>query len=152
MRYQAASDKIEAVQRRAARFVLNYYDFSPSADLSTKILQTLKWQSLQHRRALTDLCMFYKIRNNLLNISFPPIITPSIKHEHCYNHIQILHSEAFKYQFFVRSARLWNTVPHQIVIKPSVTSFRVAASQWISPLCWIRDPSTNTWVLAPSAH
>lgn len=54
-------DKIDAVQRRAAWFVLNYYDYSSSADLSTKISQTLKWQPLQHRRALADLCMFYKI-------------------------------------------------------------------------------------------
>ena len=143
-------DKIEAVQRRAARFVLNYYDYSSSADLSTKISQTLKWKSLQHRRALADLCMFYKIRNNFVNIPFPPIITPSIRHANCYNHVQALHSEAFKYQFFVRSARLWNTIPHVIKIKPSVSSFSAATSNWILSLRWIRDPSTNTWVLIQS--
>ena len=34
-------DKLEAVQRRAVRFVLNFYDYHPTADLSGKIQKTL---------------------------------------------------------------------------------------------------------------
>ena len=41
-------DKLEAVQRRAARFVLSFYDYHPTADLSGKIQKTLQWDSLQH--------------------------------------------------------------------------------------------------------
>ena len=45
-------DKLEAVQRRAARFVLNFYDFHTTADLSGKIQKTLQWDSLQNRKLL----------------------------------------------------------------------------------------------------
>ena len=92
-------DKREAVQHRAARFVLNIYDYHPTADLSGKIQKTLQCDSLQHRRAVADLCMFHKRRNNLANIAIPPILVPSVKHNCHYNHIQSLQSDAFKYQF-----------------------------------------------------
>ena len=88
-------DKLEAVQRRATRFVLNFYDYHPTVDLSGKIHKSLHWDLLQHHRAIADLCMFYKLRNNL---AIPPILVPSVKHNcHC-NNIQSLHSDAFKYQ------------------------------------------------------
>ena len=63
-------DSLEAAQRREARFVLRFYDYHPTADLSGKILKTLQWDSLQHRRAVADLCMFYKLRNTLLTLLF----------------------------------------------------------------------------------
>ena len=38
-------DKLEAVQHRAARFVLNFYKYHPTADLSGKILKSVQWDS-----------------------------------------------------------------------------------------------------------
>ena len=95
-------DKLEAAQSRAARFVLSFYDYHPATDLSGKIQKSLQCDSLQHRRAVADLCMFNKLINNIANIAIPPILVPSVKHNCHYNHIQSLHSDAFKYQFFVR--------------------------------------------------
>ena len=92
-------DKLEVVQRRAARFVLNFYDYHPTADLSGKIQKSLQWDSLQHCRAVADQCMFHRLRNNLVNIAIPPMLVPSVKHNCHYNHIQSLHSDAFKYHF-----------------------------------------------------
>ena len=80
-------DKLEAAQRRAARFALNFYDYHPTADLSGKIQKTLQWDSLQHCRAVADQCMFYKLRNNLANIAIPPILVLYVKHNCHYNHI-----------------------------------------------------------------
>ena len=128
-------DKLEAVQRRAARFVLNFYDYHPTADLSGKIQKTLQWDSLQHSRAVSDLCIFHKLRNNL---AIPPILVPSVKHSCHYNHIQSLHSDAFRYQFFARGVRLWNIIPYHLTTKPSLESFRTATFQWISPLQWYK--------------
>ena len=48
-------DKLEAVQCRAAKFVLKFHDYSPIADLSGKIQKSLQWDSLQHCRAVADL-------------------------------------------------------------------------------------------------
>ena len=56
-------DKIEAVQRRAARFTLNYHVYGNDANLSGKISNELKWLPLQSRRTIADLSNFYKIQN-----------------------------------------------------------------------------------------
>ena len=90
-------NKREAVQHRAARFVLDFYDYHPTADLSGKIQKSLQWDSLQHCRAVADLCMLYKLRNNIV---IPPILIPSVKRNCHYNHIQSLYSDAFRYKFF----------------------------------------------------
>ena len=140
-------DKLEAVLRRAARFVLSFYDYHLAADLSDKIQKSLQWDSLQHRRAVADLCMFYKLRSSLANIAIPAILVPPVKHNCHYNHIQSLHSDAFKYQFFARDVRLWNIIPNHLTNKPSFVSFRNATFQRISPLQWYKHPGTNTWCL-----
>ena len=145
-------DKVEAVQRRAARFVLNYYDYSPNSDLTGKIQNTLKWPPLQHRRAINDLCLFYKIWNSLVNISFPSIVAASTRHVHRFNCIQSLHSEAYKYQFFVRTVQLWNVIPDEVIIKPSVDSFKNGITQWIAQQAWIKNSATNTWGLSTSSY
>ena len=80
---------------------MNFYDYHPTADFSGKIQKTLQWDSLQHCRAVTDLCVFNKLRNNLASIAIPPMLVPSVKYNCHYNHIQSLTSDAFKYQFFV---------------------------------------------------
>ena len=104
-------DKLEAVQHRAARFVLNFYDYHLNADLSGKIQKPIQWDSLQHRRAASDLCMFNKLGNNLANIAIPPILVPSVKHNCQHNHIQSLHSDAFKYQFLSEVSNLRISFP-----------------------------------------
>ena len=119
--------------------------------LSGKIKKTLQWDSLQHRRAVADLCMFHKLRNNLANIAIPPILVPSVKHNCHYNHIQSLHSDAFRYKFFARGVRLWSIIPYHLTTKPSLESFRTATFKWISPLQWCKHPGTNTWCLVQNS-
>ena len=51
-------NKIEAVQRRAARFVLGNYQYGPNVHLTDQINNQLKWIPLQHRRAAYDLAIF----------------------------------------------------------------------------------------------
>ena len=101
-------NKIENIQRRAARFVLGNYTFGPEANLTNEINSILHWQTLQHRRAIYDLALFYKIQHNLVNITFPVTVKPSPRHNNRYIHIQALHSDAYKYHFYVRTVRLWN--------------------------------------------
>ena len=54
-------DKIDAVQKRAARFVTNNYTNTPGS--MTHILSTLGWTSLEMRRQQSRLLFFYKIVN-----------------------------------------------------------------------------------------
>ena len=55
-------DKLENIQRRAARFVKNDYRRDSSV---TAMLQDLKWQPLADRRRDQRLILLYKIINGL---------------------------------------------------------------------------------------
>ena len=50
-------DKLEAVQHRAARFVLSFYNYHPTADLSSEIHKSMQGYSLQHRRDV-QICVY----------------------------------------------------------------------------------------------
>ena len=58
-------NRIEAVQRRAARFFLN--EFSSYSSV-TNMLSTLNLPPLQQRRERAKLIMMYKIINDLIDI------------------------------------------------------------------------------------
>ena len=127
--------------------MLSFNDYHPTVDLSSKIQKSLQWDSLQHHRTASDLCMFHKLRNNLANIAISHIHVPSVKHICHHNHTQSLYSDAFTYKFFVRGVRPWNIIPYHLETKPYLVSFCTAIFQWISPLQWYKHPGTNTWCL-----
>ena len=137
-------NKIEAVQRRSARFVLGNYNYSPTSGLTHDIHHRLKWIPLQHRRALYDLALFYKIRSNMVNINFPPIVQPSFRQPDRYVHVQALHSDAYKYNFFNSTIRTWNIIPNQALSSANVTQFKTVTRNWITPLSWSKINSTWT--------
>jgi len=64
---QCNINKLESVQRRAARFVCHDYRQTSSV---TSMLQRLSWDSLQQRRAHNRVWMLYRIRNGL--VAIPP--------------------------------------------------------------------------------
>lgn len=59
------TNQIEAVQRRAARWVMSDYSRTSSV---TSMLHTLGWRSLQLRRADARLVLMYKIIHGLVAI------------------------------------------------------------------------------------
>ena len=66
-------DKIQMVQRRAARFVC--HDYSRYSHVSTMI-NALGWESLEQRRLNNQVCMFYKIYSGVVGITLPAEINP----------------------------------------------------------------------------
>ena len=138
-------DKIESIQRRAARFILRYYDYGTDSHLSYKITHTLKWIPLQHRRTIYDLVTFYKIRGKHSNISSPVKVKKSPRKVDKYLHIQALHSEAHKYHFFNRTVRTWNIIPTQAMTTSNINTFKKLIKNWITPLYWSKI--NNTWTL-----
>ena len=64
--YQTDISKLEIVQHRAARFVLNKPWNRHHHDSITEIFQELNWPSLQQHRKQARLILLYKIVNNLL--------------------------------------------------------------------------------------
>ena len=138
-------NKLEAVQRRAARFVMNDYNYGPNSNLSDNITTKLKWLPLQHRRAIYNLSMFYKIKNNLVNISFPSTVQLSYRSDVRYNRVKILHSDAYKYSFYCSTIRIWNMLPMEILDAGSIEIFKAKSVIWMTPLHW--EKVCNTWTL-----
>ena len=65
--------KLEVVQRKAARFVCSDYSHRSS---TTHLLNTLGWRSLQERRFMLRLAMFYKIVHQQTACTLPPFVHP----------------------------------------------------------------------------
>ena len=63
--YQKDIDRLERVQRRAARFVLN--DYKPLSSVTSMVSQ-LGWKPLAERRREHRLSLLYKIINGLVAI------------------------------------------------------------------------------------
>ena len=61
--------KIELVQRSAARFITQNYKRDPGN--ATTIIETLGWDTLELRRTIARVSMFYKIQNKLVDITLP---------------------------------------------------------------------------------
>ncbi len=66
--------KLESVQRRSARYVMN--DFSCHSSV-TAMMQHLEWQTLETTRQQARLMMFYRIIHDLVDISANPYLTPA---------------------------------------------------------------------------
>ena len=93
-------NKIEKVQRRAARWVTNDYSSYSSV---TDMLSNLGWRSLENRRTDTRLAMFYKIVYGLVAIPLPSYFEhPEVytRHMHSPSYRQIHTSVCYyKYSF-----------------------------------------------------
>ncbi|KAL8579161.1 hypothetical protein ACOMHN_010745 [Nucella lapillus] len=93
--------KIEAVQRRAARYVTS--DYNPTSSV-TAMLKDLNWETLQSRRTKGQLNMFYKIVNNQIDIPPDPYLTPGSSrtrsnHSQKFRHVPA-RTNVFKFSFF----------------------------------------------------
>ena len=67
--------KIEAAQRRAARFTLQRYRRMASV---SAMIQHLKWESLERRRNAASLHLMYKIQNDTVAINAHHYTAPMI--------------------------------------------------------------------------
>ena len=111
-------DKIEMIQHRAIRYIFNDYSYLSSV---SNMLSKLNLHTLQKRRQIISLTMFYKIKHNLVNIQFPSNIHPSLRSRYTIPRSRI---NAHMYSFFPRTAKLWNNLPPDICNSPDLGSFR----------------------------
>ena len=117
--------KVEMVQHRAARFATNRYGNTSSV---TSMLDHLKWETLETRRAKIQLSLLYKVVEDLIDIPAAKYLTPSTartRAAHSRKFRQISTStDSFKYSFFPRTIPLWNSLPASMAEAPSLASFR----------------------------
>ena len=122
-------NKLEMVQRRAARFVFNKYSRHDSV---TTLLTDLGWSSLTSLREQDRLCMMYKVLNNLTAINYNDYVTFSESVTRRRNDLKLNvfspSINCFKYSFFPRTVTEWNVLSNSVVHSSSVSSFRAALS------------------------
>ena len=119
------TNKIEKVQRRAARWVSNDYSSYSSV---TDMLSNLGWQSLENRRTNTHLAMFYNFVNGLVAIPLPLYFEhPEVytRQMHSFSYRQIHTSVCYyKYSFFTMPIVLWNKLPADLILVPDLAPFK----------------------------
>ncbi|MCP3851690.1 MAG: hypothetical protein GY694_15840 [Gammaproteobacteria bacterium] len=145
---QKEIDKIERIQRQAARFITRDYR-SREPGCVTKMLEDLQLPSLQLRRRNLRLQFFFKIANGLLPAIAPdqylvPIVNKrKIKPKSFDNCISknivtkfqnqnsrsfkipdYKGTEQYKNSFFVRTIPEWNGLPDQSVTAESLAAFK----------------------------
>ena len=108
-------------------FVLN--DYSRNSSVSA-MLADLNWQSLEERRIIDDLTMFYKINSNSVNISFPAEVSLGFQRtrmSHVCKCMPLLSTvNAYKYSFFPRTIPIWNSFPFSVIHASSVNLFKAS--------------------------
>jgi hypothetical protein len=117
---------VEAVQRRAARFVLQRYRRKDSV---SAMLQALDWKTLEWRRAYASLILLYKILHSLVAINpssyLSPMIPSSTRSYHALKLSRITsRTQLHGSSFFPRTVKLWNTLPGTVLAAPSLETFR----------------------------
>ena len=122
--------KVEAVQRRAARWATRDYQRTSSV---TQMLKDLNWRTLEQRRIDSRLILMYKITNDLVAIPAADYLIPNTRpskfnHPLAYRQIPALH-DYYKYTFFPRTIVHWNALEHHIPVLPTVAQFSYAVCQ-----------------------
>ena len=122
-------DKLEAVQRKAARFIKNCW--SREQGTVTKLLADLKWDTLQVRREKARLLMFYKATHGLVDIPLPDTLIPlSVRNTRQYHpkkfYPMVSNTKSYKGTFFPSTVAMWNSLPPNVLDKPNISQFRRA--------------------------
>jgi len=140
-------DKLEAVQRRAARFIKKDYS-SRQPGCVTQMLADLDLPPLQERRRRLRLTFFFKIvKGHFPAIKADKYVTPvtnkrriratqkgdckttnivsglSRNNTNCYN-IEFGRTQVYKNSFFPRTVRDWNSLSDEAVSAESVEGFK----------------------------
>ena len=131
---QTLIDQLESVQRRAARFVFNDYSRYSSV---TAMLHKLGWEPLSTRRECMRLTMLHKIQRGEVAIKadeyLSPLTRPTRQHNSKAYKQDIPHLDLFKYCFFPRTIKKWNTLPESIVSLNETDSFKAQINELLMP-------------------
>ena len=117
-------NKLEKVQRRAARFTTNTYTRESSV---TTLLQNLKWTPLSERRARSKATIFYKALHGDIQVPTGNLNLTQAPTRHQQNfYIPFARTNAYKHSFYMDSIRLWNKIPPHVRQSPTLSVFQKA--------------------------
>ena len=127
---QTQIDDLERVQNKAARFVCNQYQRDASV---SAMKEALDWRSLQERRLIARLTLWYKALHGQAAVHIPPYYkqtpVPSPNSDTPKTRSQTSHNSRFqaptatidnwKYSYFQRTIRTWNILPNHLITPPT---------------------------------
>ena len=117
--------QLEAVQRRAARFVKADYGRQSSV---TNMMQGLGWQKLENRRREARLVLLYKVVHGLVAIPHKGHIEKNKSKTRAKNtqrlKVYAPKTDIFKFSFFPRTIKDWNLLDNDTANAPSLDDFK----------------------------
>ena len=123
--HHSDNSQLEAVQRRAARFVMNCYDCFHSV---SNMIQNLNWPTLAKRRDQFKSIMMYKIIHNIVHIQPELPFTYSQSTNTRGHHLKIQQPatriDSYLYSFFPSAIKLWNSLPLNVVDSRTLDNFK----------------------------
>ena len=124
--------KIQSVQQRAAQYVFNDYLCYSHV---TPMVQSLGWDSLHHRRLLSQGTVFYKIFMGHVGISLPPHVILNERPSRAPNSRPFkqvkVNNDIYKYSFYLRTIALWNNIPLSFTNIDNLDTFKLNALSFI---------------------
>ena len=129
---KSSTEKLEAIQRCAARFVVSDYDYSSSI---SNILNQLDWPSLAIRRQVSRLVMFYKIVHQYVALELPNkiVLFNTITRGHNMKYrTPFYRVDVYKNSFYPVTIRLWNTLPKDIIYSNSLRQFHTSINFYLA--------------------
>ena len=125
---QDHKNRLEAVQRRAARFVCK--DSRRTSSVSTMITK-LGWKPLENRRAISRLSLLFKSIHHTVAINTDKYLTSQDDNKICTRkscEISFTHptvkKDCYKHSFLPRTMTEWNLLPPNIRQSTSVDSLK----------------------------
>ena len=123
--YLCDVNKLETIQRPAARFCKGDYKYSSSV---TSMIKGLEWEPLASRRKQARLCKMYKILNDIIHVNKSKYLTPATETRTRGSHgfkyfIEHTSNDVFNYCYFPRTVREWNSLPSDIISAKSLDNF-----------------------------
>ena len=115
-------DKLERINKRAARFITGNYTREHGNSL--KNFESLGWSSLRERRFKLKLILLYKIKSDLIHIPGDDLITNPRKPDNFLVPSSTI--DAHLSSFFPSTVRLWNSIPSFCKSRPSLDSFKTS--------------------------
>ena len=117
--------RLEAVQRRAARFVTGDYKTTSS---TSQMITNLGWSSLQQRRTEARLVMMYRITHDLVDIPAAQYLHPAtvmhIRGPSQRYMLPFCRTDVYRHSFFPAGIRLWNQLPEHVATAQTLESFK----------------------------
>ena len=127
--HETQTEKVEKVQKTAARWTCRRWRNSSSVG---DMLDKLEWPSLQSRRERSSLTFFYKIHSGTMSLDKDKYLTPApnlrrtwASHELHFTR-QFAYSDALKNSFFPRTISVWNSLPSSVVSSKTIEEFKAS--------------------------